>query len=229
MSEEELRKELTIDDLKDALKENPGYKSCHNCIEWGKNRWGSPWLQQIEIKSPLTATEAKKLAKKFFIDTKRSIKLDTYANGTLTLSMINQKLDQWKEEGFEPDMILIDYGDLIEPEVKMEFRHQENAKWKGMRRLSQERNALVIVPTQADANSYSLDRLTMKNFNEDKRKFAHVTAMYGLNQDPDGKEKKKGVLRINKIVVREEDFHVTDEVCILQNLNIGKPFLGSYF
>jgi hypothetical protein len=228
-SEKDLREELDMDELKEAYHENPKYKACFNCVEWTKNRWGSPWLQQVEIKTPLTATLAKKLAKKFFIDTNRSVKLYTYANGTLTLSMINQKLDELKEEGFEPELILIDYGDLIEPEVKMEFRHQENAKWKGMRKISQERDALVIVPTQADANSYSLDRLTMKNFNEDKRKFAHVTAMYGLNQDTEGREKKMGILRINKIVVREEEFHVSDEVYVLQNLSIGRPFLGSYY
>ena len=48
---------------------------------------------------------------------------------------------------------------------------------------------LVVTATQADANSYDRTSLKMSNFSEDKRKLAHVTAMYGLNQDPAGREK----------------------------------------
>ena len=69
----------------------------------------------------------------------------------------------------------------------------------------------------------------MKNFSEDKRKYAHVTAMYGLNQDPQDREKKIGLMRINEIVVREGDFSNTKEVTVIQNLARGRPFLGSYY
>jgi len=122
---------------------------------------------------------------------------------------------------------------LLVPDVRMEFRHQQNEIWKALRGLSQERRKgiqpLIITATQADANSYDRDLLRLKNFSEDKRKYSHVTAMYGLNQDPHGREKKIGIMRINELVLREGAFDDNRVVYILQNLKRGQPYLGSYF
>ena len=74
------------------------------------------------------------------------------------------------------------------PKVLEELK--QNEIWKNLRALSQSRNCLVLTATQADAKSYEKNVLTMSNYSEDKRKFAHVTAMYGLNQDKHGREKK---------------------------------------
>jgi hypothetical protein len=228
--ENKIRKEITKQELVQAYKDNPDYKPCYNCSEWNRQRWGTVWLKEVEIKTPLGAKDAKKYIKKFFIDTKRSIKISTHVNGTLTISKIRTILQKWKTvDNFTPDVILIDYGDLLETDTKMEERQKQNQIWKGLRALSQEDDCLVIVPTQADAASYSKNRLELENFSEDKRKYAHVTAMYGLNQDPAGREKELGIMRINRIVVREGDFHPSQEVTVLQKLQIGRPYLGSFF
>ena len=125
-------------------------------------------------------------------------------------------------------MIVIDYADLLVGEAK-DFRHLQNEIWKDLRRLSQEKGQpLVITATQADAKSYDADKLKLTNFSEDKRKYAHVTAFYGLNQDKFGREKQIGILRINELLLREGDFGVGNQVFILQNLGRGKAFLGSY-
>ncbi len=104
--------------------------------------------------------------------------------------------------------------------------------WKNLRNLSQEKRdgvqPLVITATQADANSYEQDLLTLKNYSEDKRKFAHVTAFFGMNQSPDGREKKLGVMRYNKLVVREGEQDIHDVVCVLHNFKRGLPYLTSY-
>jgi hypothetical protein len=83
--------------------------------------------------------------------------------------------------------------------------------------------------TQADAASYEKNSLGLSNFSEDKRKYGHVTAMYGLNQDVDGREKKIGIMRINEIVVREGEFDTSSQIHVLQNLRRGRPFLYSYY
>ena len=224
------RKDITKQDLIDALRDNPTYKPCYNCVEWQKNKWGSPWFKKKEITSTLGEREAKKKIDKFFVQAKRSIKLASYSNNTLTVSEIKRVLDKWKREsGFMADVIIIDYADLLVPESKTEFRHQQNEIWKNLRGLSQQQNALLITATQTDADSYKKDRLEMGNFSEDRRKYDHVTAMYGLNQDKNGREKEIGIMRFNKIVLREGDFHSSQEVYVLQRLEIGRPFLGSFY
>jgi hypothetical protein len=142
--------------------------------------------------------------------------------------MIRSKLSIWAREGFVPDVIVIDYADILTTETQMEERHKQNKIWKQLRSLSQEGHCLVVTATQADAKSYESGLLHMKNFSEDKRKYGHVTAMYGLNQDKDGREKNIGLMRINEIVLREGDYNTSKTITVLHNLRRGRPFLGSF-
>jgi len=95
-----------------------------------------------------------------------------------------------------------------------------------LRGLSQERHCLMVTATQASARAYGKDLIDMSDYSEDKRKYAHVTAMIGLNQTPD--EKKVGIMRINMIVQREGEFFSERTVKIAQDLRIGRPLLFSF-
>jgi replicative DNA helicase len=229
--ESELRNQIDLDMLKDAYQENKEeYRSCYNCLEYPTaHGWGMPWLEFIDAKEPLDRVRAKRIFEAFFTN-KRPFKLSTHINNTLSIKQIRALLDIWeKQDDFIPDVIVIDYADLLVPDVSTEFRHQQHELWKTLRGLSQERHVLLITATQADAKSYEKDRLGMINYSEDKRKLGHVTAMYGLNQDHKGREKAIKLMRINEIVKREGEFFPNREVTILQNLSRGKPYLGSYW
>jgi hypothetical protein len=175
--------------------------------------------------------ESKNIVKNFFMTNERRFKVSTHPNNTLSLTQIRAKLDIWeKEDEFVPDVIIIDYADLLATDKRMEFRHQQNEIWKGLRRLSQEKGQpLVVTATQADAASYEKGRLRLSNFSEDKRKYGHVTAFFGLNQDPKGREKAIGIMRINELILREDEFDMSREITILQNLRRGRPCLASYW
>ena len=69
--------------------------------------------------------------------------------------------------------------------------------------------------------------LNLSDFSEDKRKYAHTTATYSLNQTDE--EKKIGIMRLGELVVRESEFDRTRQVKVLQCLQRGRPFIGSYF
>jgi len=227
-TDEQIRTGITYAEIIEAKQENPRYKNCYNCLNWQTNPWGSVWLEDFDNgTAPLTASEAKKAWRKFFTHNNQ-VRLATYANGELTIQKMNTALDLWKLQGFEPEIILADYADLIVGQTMNEMRHTIDGVWRGLRGMSQKRDALVVSPTQADAKSYLQELLTRNNFSEDKRKLAHVTAMYGMNQDADGREKKLGIMRLNKIVLREDGFHNTDQVRLVQRLQIGRPNLGSF-
>jgi hypothetical protein len=218
-------------DLLEQLKEYPDYKPCYNCDKFWKKKYGAPWLKKINVgEDPLTKEDAYKVAKKFFVKNSRRFRLSTHPNSSLTVSEIKNILDLWeRQDGFVADLIIVDYADILAPEITGDFRHQENDKWKKLRGLSQERKALVVTVTQTDADSYDQNTLGLKNYSEDKRKFGHVTAMFGLNQDKEGREKEIGIMRINEIVIREGEFSKLNQVHLLQNLRIGQPCLASYW
>jgi len=228
----DIKNKQGIVELEKAYEDNPDYKTCTNCkaYYYENNYWGAVWIKEVPKTEPLTAKEAKKIHYNFFIKKKTPFKLSTHASDTLSLKQIRALLSIWeKQDDFIPDVIIVDYADLLMEEGVVEERAKQNQIWKGLRRLSQEKGQpLVITATQADANSYEKNRLALKNFSEDKRKYAHVTAMWGLNQDPNAREKKIGIMRINEIVVREGEFANANQIHVLQNLRRGRPFLASF-
>ena len=128
---------------------------------------------------------------------------------------------------YTPDVVVIDYADLLIPSryKGTEYRHQLDDIWKGLRRISQERNILVITASQT--NKATFDRDVRKNDSaEDSRKIGHITCGLGLNQKDS--EIEKGILRINQLVVREEKA-TTEQVIVLECLDICKPVLDSKF
>jgi hypothetical protein len=222
---ERKRDEITMAELEDAYKQNPQYRPCRNC----KNQKGSVWLKWRRAVKPLTWKEGFRAAEKFQRRHKRQFRLCTYSNESLSTSEIRTLLNNWeRQDGFIPDIIVIDYADLLtaDPDCRqLDFRNQQNRIWQRLRRLSQERHCLVITATQASATSYKRDLLRLEDFSEDKRKYAHVTAMYGLNQS--NEEKRIGLMRINEMVVREGDFDTGSVVRVLQRLQMGRPLIGS--
>jgi hypothetical protein len=229
-NEKEIRKDITMSDLITTFKDNQEYVPCTACEEFKKSHWGCPWLKEVDTGKPLSAKGAKEAYQDFFINFNRQFKLSSHPSGTLTVKQAQTIMDIWEsQDGFTPDVIIFDYADIMDDEVIKEFRHKQNKIWMDMRGLSQSRKALVITVTQTDADSYTKDTLGMENFSEDKRKYAHVTAMYGLNQDKHGREKGIGIMRINEIVVRESDFNIKNQIHVLQNLRRGRPVLESYW
>jgi hypothetical protein len=228
LSENEVR-EISYDDLKDSYLSEKEYIPCSDCklYQTMSGKWGVPWLKQIRVKNVLEAEEATKAWEKYF-GKHKGFRMSTHPNGTLTINKMISIVNSLEvKEDWRPDIILVDYADLLVADSR-EFRQMQDLIWKGLRRLSQEFDCLVVAPTQTNADAYKRHTLTLQNYSEDKRKFAHVTAMYGLNQDVDGREKKIGILRINEIIKREGSFDIGEQVHVLQRLEIGRPFLGSY-
>jgi hypothetical protein len=227
--ETNLYENLTHDMIKEAMELYPEYNNCYNCIRYRDNpKLHSVWLRQKVIKGTLGVNQAKKKFQEFFITPKRNFKIVSKPSGVLSFDYMDTKLEKWRQEGFETDVAIVDYMDIMETPKSTDFRQSQNENWKRGRAFSQSNNLLLISATQADAGSYKTDTMTMANFSEDKRKNAHVTAKFGLNQDSKGREKKLGIMRINPLVVREAEFDSNHCVKVLQSLKQGAPVLDSF-
>ena len=131
----------------------------------------------------------------------------TYAADTLSVDEIRNCLKLWEQYGnFVPDVIW--WIMLICLLLQLKNLGTSRITFGKPKRTIPRKHALVITATQSDADSYDTDLLKLSNFSEDKRKYSHVTAMFGLNQDKDGREKKLGVLRLNELVIRKVSFPV---------------------
>ena len=221
------QKSVTYDLLMEIKRDYPEYKPCRNC----DNMRGAVWTELNPAINKLGWKDAYKTMKAWQKKYNTKFKLCTYPNETLTMQEINNLLTLWeRQDGFVPDVILIDYADILAPDYdcnRLDSRGQTNKIWQRMRKLSQEKHCLLITATQAAASSYDKESLSLSDFSEDKRKYAHTTATYSLNQTD--VEKKIGLMRLGELVVRESDFDRTRQVKVLQCLQRGRPFIGSYF
>lgn len=225
-SEEELDN-ISLEELMQNYESNPDWKPCSRCYKENKGSFkGALWYEQLEEVSPLTWKESVITTRKHkFL---KNIKLATYPNDTMTVSMLEDELQTLiKSFDFVPDVVIIDYADLLVPEKQKDFRHQQNEIWKGLRKLSQIYNCCLITATQSNVMGHMVKSLDLSNFSEDKRKYAHVTAMYSLNQTPD--ERKKGVIRIGEMILRDDEYNSDRQCLVLQCLQRGRPYLDSYF
>lgn len=206
------------------------YRPCVACRkDYPEDYCPATWFEEVTIEDPLTAIDCIELAEKFQKRTKgRDFKLYTCPNSTINSEGICNVLDRWEAEGDGPfDVIVIDYADIMDDEKGTEeFRHRQDARWKALRRMSQERHCCVLTATQADADSYDREILGMKNFSEDKRKYAHVTGFFTLNQTK--AEKMLGKMRLAQLLAREEEFHSEETITVLQSLRQGQVCLDSY-
>lgn len=187
-------------------------------------------FEEIEFKEGLTPERARsimtKAQRKYGKD---KLKLSVHANSSVNVAGLEGVLQTWERESqWTPDVILIDYADILAPPVGVvESRDQINATWKQLRALSQRRHCLVITATQTDAESYKVGILSRSNFSEDKRKFAHVTGMLGLNVSEEDKDNQ--VTRLNWILRRERKFSDSKLCHVAGCLDLGAPAILSSF
>jgi hypothetical protein len=149
-------------------------------------------------------------------------------NGSTSVSAIDADIEERIKQGWVPKVVVIDYADILASEpgtTSQDYRHQINATWSAMRRLSQKYHVCLVTATQSDAASYKTWLLTRDNFSEDKRKLAHVTGMCGINQTEE--EKKFGIYRLNWLALREGIYYETRYVTTCGSLAVSNPAMKS--
>lgn len=161
--------------------------------------------------------------------TKPYLMLSVHPMKSITVAGIHSTLVTYQHEGWIPDVIVIDYADILANPVGFQgqgdFRDAINENWMAMRRLSQVWHCLVVTATQVKASGFTAETLGMEHFSEDNRKFSHVTGMMALNQNNSMKE--QGIVALNWIVLREDDFSISRKVYCAGNMAVMNPAIRS--
>jgi hypothetical protein len=141
---------------------------------------------------------------------------------------IESKLTDLERTGWIADVVIVDYADILNMRYPgYEGRDQINQTWKHLRKISTNRHCLVITATQTDAASYDAWIIRRRNFSEDKRKYSHVTAIYGLNQTD--AEKEEGIMRLNSLKKRRGAYTESTCVYVAGCLALANPCVVSTF
>ena len=184
------------------------------------------WYEQ-KIGKKLTVEIATKQAEAFNELYGFNFKLKTYPRFSANISDIKHDLDILEStEDFVPDVVVIDYADILKPESNNNSGFQkEDETWIALAQLAGERNALVITPTQITKEGQDTKLIQVQHTARWSGKIGHVDAIFGINQTQE--EKDEGMQRLNKIMHRHEEFNSSEQCMVLQNFNIGAVHLDS--
>lgn len=144
---------------------------------------------------------------------------------SMTVESLENKLDDLAYEGFYPDVIIIDYADIMAPSEKGEYRQQIDGIWKRLRALAQKRKAVVFTASQTNRGAISRE-VEAEDVAEDVRKIAHVTSMVSISKTKYCKEHSLAIY--SQLAIREGQPE-TRKVIATQCLALGRPVLESHW
>lgn len=218
---------LEDDGEKPEFEEALNYQICTHCRNDGTTAYRPAiWYEQKDCQK-LTATKAIHRAKAFKRVYGDKLKLKAYPRFSANIRDIKHDLDILESaDDFIPDVIIIDYADILKPESTNNAGVQkEDETWIALAQCAGERNALVITPTQISKSGQDAKTIQIQHTARWSGKLGHVDMMMGINQTDE--EKTNGAQRLNIILHRHNDFDPNDQCMVLQNFSIGAVHLDS--
>lgn len=147
-----------------------------------------------------------------------------FPTGMLTLPMLESYLDLIeREHNFIPDMILLDYADLMEIDSR-NLRIETGGLIKRLRGLMVERNIAGVTGSQGNRASEDAVWVTLQHLAEDYSKAATSDCVITICQT--SKEKLSNLARLFVVKNRDEEDNIT--VLIAQGLQFGQFVLESF-
>lgn len=217
------------------------WQSLSGCSRWGEAAPGSAFtsagngkwnLVQGERKTNKidTRPEAIKYVQSQYMKLIESdnLKLRCYPTGSLTLQKLQSELKVLEVfENFIPDVIVLDYADIMALPPGKEKRHQLDALWMGLKGITNEKNILIVTASQTGRETVGGKRdADETNIAEAVSKLNHVNRMVTINRSK--KDKRMGIYRMSCQTMRDGK-ECFDQLVVCSCLEIGRPWMDDRF
>jgi hypothetical protein len=184
------------------------------------------WYSTMTQKG-LSEEEVMHQAKGFQLQFGDRIRHISYPAFSATIDDIRFDLDELiYTERFFPDVVVLDYADILATDGRQEERHRLNEIWKHLKRSAGDMHNLWVTATQTNREGIGKSRIDERNAAEDIRKIANVDAIFGLNRSKKEKERETHYTRVNVVANRHREFAKRD-VAVLHQLSLGMPYVDS--
>lgn len=123
------------------------------------------------------------------------LKVIEYPSGTLTCTELRRALEFYRAQGIIFDMIVVDYADIMAPEIKTGNDQSDSKQvWLGLRAIGFEENAAILTATQTNRDGFKADVARAEHAAEDFNKIRIADLVLSINRSED--ERKKGEARL---------------------------------
>jgi hypothetical protein len=149
-----------------------------------------------------------------------------YPMGSCTMGELDRYLDHLEVfESYVPDVIINDYPDIMKlPGGPSEERNAINRCYIDHKRIADERNILMIIPSQTNREALEKAYLSKKDFAADIRKLANVDLVVALAQSRDLARENR--MRITALAARSDEDNIS--CMVSQNIRIGQAVVDSW-
>jgi KaiC/GvpD/RAD55 family RecA-like ATPase len=171
-----------------------------------------------------TLRDKQKLFRQYFRG--GDIRIAPFAAGVAGLSDVLATIDDYERvQNYTPDIIVVDYADLLVDASRGEYRQNLDKVWRRLRGLAQERDCLVVTASQATRQAIG-KKVSLATVAEDSRKIGHVTAMIGLNRQTQWE--KNNLIGISQLAVRSgrREFR---QAMVIYSYEMGRVVLDNKF
>jgi len=220
------------EDDKDSKKDfqyNPQHVPCDKCRRNGRRKLYqmATYVSKIHRDEDTFITMQKNIAK-FDDRLSRYSRIVVRPKYSLTEELMMYDLSVLESRyNFIPDIILLDYIDIMQIKSTHDDYKLEDEKWKLLAKIAGQTKCAVVTVTQANKEGAKAEILHTTDQAGFYGKGRHVNLMLGINQMPD--EKKKGIYRIGVLDSRSGRFNESETCTVLQDLKAGQMVLDSFW
>lgn len=150
-----------------------------------------------------------------------NIRLVAYPMNTCTVRMVEEDIDRCIDDDYVPDVVFVDYADIMACPSSGEEYQQLDKIWKELRAVAQKYHVLMITATQTNRSGLHGNG-DVDSIAGSARKLGHVTSLVRIEQTP--KMRKMHIARLINGVVRDGTADGNCTFC--QALGIGKFIFG---
>tara|TARA_R110000796_G_scaffold197636_3_gene313955 strand:+ start:2373 stop:3746 length:1374 start_codon:yes stop_codon:yes gene_type:complete len=126
-------------------------------------------------------------------DIKGTLIVKEYPVKSITTTAIKNHLSKLKMRGIEPDIIIVDYADLISPKKSYgEKRHDLESIYEELRGIAQENKCPIWTVSQTNRTGYNAELVTMDSISEAFSKCFVADFIFTLSRTTEDKNNNSG-------------------------------------
>ena len=180
-----------------ALTSSNRYNVAHYSLEIQANKVARRYDdrlmgQRIEYRVSHPERYGEMLAERVQRFIKGKLFVKWYPTRTATVGKIRSHLSLLAARGFHPDLLLVDYADIMKPERRLgEMRHEQAGIYEDLRQLAGEFNCAIWTGSQASKGALQKETVTIEDFAETFEKAAIVDTAIAFCETKDERIENK--------------------------------------
>ena len=122
-----------------------------------------------------------------------------YPSKSASTQTIRSHIERLKKRGIKPDMIVVDYADLLKPvRSQGEKRHELESIYEELRGIAQREKCTVVTASQTNRGGLNAEVITMESISEAFSKCFVADFIFSLSRTPQDKQANTGRVFIAK-------------------------------